>query len=78
MKSIWRIVKFCGELWRYYLAVSIFTILIAALSQVVPLLTKAAIDQITNLAAGRPVNLQLVALFAGLIFLTDIAQSRSA
>src|ERR1700712_3440644 len=74
MKSIWRIVRFTGELWRYYLGVSIFTILIAAMSQLVPLFTKAAIDEITKLQGGH-VDVTRVALFAGLIFLTDIGQT---
>ncbi len=74
MKSIWRIVRFTGELWRYYLGVSLFTILIAAMSQLVPLFTKAAIDEITKLQGGH-VDVTRVAVFAGLIFLTDIGQT---
>lgn len=75
MKNIWRIITFTSSLWRYYLAVSIFTILIAAMSQVVPLLTKAVIDQVTNLAKGHAVSVERVAVYAGLIFLTDIGQT---
>jgi ATP-binding cassette subfamily B protein len=75
MKSIWRIITFTRELRRYYITVSIFTILIAAMSQVIPLLTKAAIDQITGPEGLRHVNVRVVALIAGLIFLTDIGQT---
>ncbi len=75
MKSIWRIISFTRELRRYYIAVSILTILIAAMSQVIPLLTKAAIDEITKLGGGQQVNVRTVALYAALIFLTDIAQT---
>src|SRR5664279_6074371 len=75
MKSIWRIVRFTGSLWRYYLAVSVFTILIAAMSQVVPLLTKAAIDEITKLSTGGHASITRVTVFALLIFLTDIGQT---
>jgi ATP-binding cassette subfamily B protein len=75
MKSIWRIITFTRELRRYYIAVSIFTILIAAMSQVVPLLTKAAIDQISVLGHGHSVDVMRVAVYAGLIFLTDVGQT---
>jgi ATP-binding cassette, subfamily B, bacterial len=73
MKDIWRIIRFTGKLWRYYLAVSIFTILLAAMNQVQPLLTKGAIDQITKILEGGHANVKLVAIFAFLIFLTDFA-----
>ena len=75
MKHIWGIIKFTSSLWRYYVAVSIMTILLAAMSQVVPLLTKGAIDQITKGIHGGQANVRLVALFAFLIFLTDIGQT---
>ncbi|HEX8226439.1 MAG TPA: ABC transporter ATP-binding protein [Candidatus Saccharimonadales bacterium] len=72
MKSIWRIIKFTGELKRYYISVSVFTILIAAMTQVIPLLTKSAIDQIDNPGGLQQVDVRFVAIIAGLIFLTDI------
>jgi len=75
MKSIWRIVRFTGELWPYYTGVSIFTILIAAMTQLVPLLTKAAIDELTKLAHGGTASVSKVTIFAILIFLTDFGQT---
>jgi len=75
MKSIWRIVRFTGSLWRYYLGVSIFTVLVAAMSQLIPLLTKAAIDEITKLTSGAQVDVAKVALYAALIFVVDMAQN---
>jgi ATP-binding cassette, subfamily B, bacterial len=75
MKSIWRIMRFTGNLWRYYLGVSIFTILVAVLSQVIPLLTKAAIDEITKFAGGGHADVTKVAMYAGLIFVVDMAQT---
>jgi ATP-binding cassette subfamily B protein len=75
MKSIWRILRFTGSLWRYYVGISVFTVLVAATSQVVPLLTKAAIDEIVKLAGGGHANVTRVAVFALLIFLTDIGQN---
>ncbi len=75
MKHIWRILKFTGSLWRYYVLIAVFTILIAAMSQLQPLFTKGAIDQITKLLGGGQANVKLVALFAALIFLTDLGQT---
>lgn len=71
MKHIVRILKFTAELKRYYLAISAMTIFLAGMSQLVPILTKAAIDQVSS---GHP-NVSRVALFAFLIFLTDIGQT---
>jgi ATP-binding cassette subfamily B protein len=51
------------------------TILLAAMSQLVPLLTKGAIDQITKGVSGGQTNVGMVAFFAFLIFLTDISQT---
>jgi ATP-binding cassette subfamily B protein len=42
------------------------------MSQLQPLFTKGAIDQITKLSGGGHVNVKLVALFAVLIFVTDV------
>ena len=75
MRSIWRIIRFTGSLWPYYVGVSIFTILIAVMSQFVPLLTKGAVDQITKSLSGGHADVKLVAIFALLIFLTDIGQT---
>ncbi len=75
MKQLWRIIRFTSELWPYYVAVSIFTILLSLMTQLQPLLTKAAIDQISNLTAGKPVNVTLVAVFAVAMFLTDVGQT---
>lgn len=75
MREIWRIVKFTRELWRYYVAISIFTILLSVMSQLQPLFTKGAIDQITKSLSGGKADVTLVAVFAGLIFLTDFGQT---
>jgi ATP-binding cassette subfamily B protein len=75
MKSIWRIMRFTGSLWRYYLGVSIFTILVAVMSQLTPLLTKAAIDEIVKLAGGGHADVSRVAVYAVLIFAVDMGQN---
>jgi ATP-binding cassette subfamily B protein len=71
MKELTRIVKFTKELWPFYIGVSIFTIFLAVMSQLQPLFTKGAIDQITKLLAGGHADVTLVFIFALLIFITD-------
>jgi ATP-binding cassette subfamily B protein len=75
MSGIFRIFKFTKVLWPYYAGVSAFAILVAAMSQAQPLLTKPAIDQITKLIGGAHANIKLVAFLAVLIFLTDVGQT---
>ncbi len=47
----------------------------AAMSQLQPLFTKGAIDQITKLLSGGKADIDLVALYAVLIFVTDVGQT---
>lgn len=73
MKYLWRIVKFTSSLKRYYVAISVITVLLATMSQLVPLITKAAIDHVSE--HGNQSSVGLVAFYAFLIFLTDIGQT---
>jgi len=75
MREIWRIIRFTRSLWRYYAGVSVFTVLLAIVGQLVPIFTKGAIDEVTKIASGGEANVELVALFATLIFLTDVAST---
>lgn len=75
MKSIWRIIRFTGELWPFYVAVSVFSILVAATTQVQPLLLKKAIDEVTKLISGGQADATKVAILAILIFAADLGQT---
>jgi ATP-binding cassette subfamily B protein len=75
VKDIWRIIRFTRQLWPYYVAVSVFTILLAVMSQLQPLFTKTAIDQITKLIGGGHADVAIVAWMAIAIFLTDVGQT---
>jgi ATP-binding cassette subfamily B protein len=75
MKQIWRIVKFTRELWPYYATIGFFTIVLSMMSQLQPLFTKGAIDQISKLLTGGHANVKLVAIFAVAIFLSDLGQT---
>lgn len=75
MREIWRIISFTKSLRRYYVGISVFTILLALMTQIQPLLTKGAIDEISGLEHGGGVDVTLVAIFAAAIFLTDLGQT---
>ncbi len=75
MRDIWRIIRFTKSLWPYYLVISIFTILLAVLSQLIPIFTKFAVDEIGKAGTPEGVSITLVAWFAGAIFLVDLAQT---
>ncbi len=75
MKDIVHIIKFTRYLWKYYVLVGVFTIVIAILSQLQPLFTKGAVDQITKILTGGKISEFLVVLFAVLIFISDFLQT---
>lgn len=72
MKSIWRIIVFTKELWRYYIAVSAISILVALVGLLMPLLSGRAIDTITKGAQGSVSKLIWIA--AG-IFVLDLSST---
>lgn len=72
MRDIWRIIRFTKNLWPYYTVISVFTILLAVLSQLVPIFTKFAVDEISKLSAGQTADITLVAWFAFAIFVSDL------
>jgi ATP-binding cassette subfamily B protein len=69
MKYIWRIVRYTGSLWRYYVVVSVFTVLLSLMSLLQPLFSGWAIDELRK---GSGASVKYVALLAFAIFLTDI------
>jgi ATP-binding cassette subfamily B protein len=75
MKDIWRILRFTKSLRKYYAVISLCTILLAVMSQLQPIFTKVAIDQITKLLAGGTVDTSVVAWMAVAIFATDLGQT---
>lgn len=75
MKYLWRIVRFTRELWRYYVGVAVFSVLVAVTTQVQPLLTKVIVDEIAKLVGDNPANVQVVAWAVAGIFLADLGQN---
>jgi ATP-binding cassette subfamily B protein len=75
VKDLWRVIHFTKNLKRYYFLVAVFTILLAIMSQLQPLFTKAVIDQATKLLHGGKPNINVVVILAIAMFLTDWAQT---
>lgn len=75
MKDIWRILSFTKSLRKFYVTISVCTILLAVMSQLQPIFTKIAIDQITKLVGGGSADISVVAWMAVAIFLTDLTQT---
>ncbi|MBC7581520.1 ABC transporter ATP-binding protein [Aeromicrobium sp.] len=75
MKSIWRIISFTRQLWPYYAIVSGLSIVTAVLTQVVPLLTKTAIDRISEGLKTGHTSLTPIIIIVGIIFACDIGQA---
>lgn len=70
MKHIYKILKYTSELWRYYVAISILTILTSITTLLLPLFSGWAVDEIRK---GRAANLHFVVWLAALIFAMDVA-----
>lgn len=68
MKYIIRILKYTSSLWKYYAAISFFSLLLAGMTLVQPLITGKVIDELRQ---GTNARVGFVALMAGLIFLMD-------
>ncbi|MEO6761066.1 MAG: ABC transporter ATP-binding protein [Candidatus Saccharimonadales bacterium] len=70
MRNIWRIIRTTKSLWRYYVAISFFTIGLAILNLLQPLFSGWAIDAVSHGAStdiGRVVFL-VIAIFASDFF----------
>lgn len=68
MNHVWKIIKFTSNLWRYYLAVSFFSILIASIGLLVPFLSGRAIDILKT----NPTEVKSLTVIVIIIFLVDV------
>ena len=74
MGAIFKILKYTGQFWRWYVVAGFFVITTSALSLVVPLLSKQIVDQIVNQVTGKNGDAQLIIIILGLILLTEVVQ----
>lgn len=72
MKHIFRILRSARELWGYYAAISVFTVLLSLLTLLQPLFTGWVIDELRK---GNAASVKYVAFLAVLIFVLDVSQT---
>ena len=72
MRYIWKIISSTRELWRFYVAIGIFTVLLAVMNMSQPLLTGWAIDEIGK---GSRASVGYVAWLAIVVFILDIGST---
>lgn len=61
MRTILKILRFSGHLWRYYLAIAVLSLTVAMLGQVMPLITRELIDGYGSGSLARNSAMLLVA-----------------
>jgi ATP-binding cassette subfamily B protein len=69
MKYLLRILGLARELKRYYIVISIFTVLLSLMNVLQPLITGWAINELKK---GSQASVMHVAVLAGIIFLSDV------
>lgn len=67
--------QFTRELWPYYVGVAAFSVLVAATTQVQPLLTKTIVDEVTKLVGSHEVRTNVVIWAVLGIFVADLGQN---
>ena len=72
MKDIIRILKTGNELWRSYILVSVFTVLLSLITIFQPLLSGWAVDEVSK---GSDANIKYAFLLAAMIFVLDLMQT---
>lgn len=72
MRHIIRILRYTSSLWRLYAAISFFTVLLAAMTLVQPLITGKVIDE---LRLGDDARLSFVLVMALIIFVMDVGST---
>ena len=55
MKEMWRIVKYSKVLWRYYVGIACFVVVLSVLALATPFLIKGLIDGLTKQLTGTQV-----------------------
>lgn len=71
MRAIFKILKFSGHLWRYYLAISILSLSVSLLAQAMPLITREIIDGFTG--GDLAINTALLLVLA--IFIASVLET---
>jgi len=73
MSAIFKIIGYTKHLWKWYVIMGFFVVLVSFLSLLSPLFTKQIVDLIVAQIQGESVELNSFFLFLGLIIISDIA-----
>jgi len=73
MSAIFKIIGYTKHLWKWYVIMGFFVVLVSFLSLLSPLFTKQIVDLIVAQIQGESVELNSFFLFLGLIIVSDIA-----
>ncbi|GAC1391257.1 MAG: ATP-binding cassette domain-containing protein [Candidatus Saccharimonadales bacterium] len=72
MKEIYKILKSASQLWKYYVVISVLTIMLSFMNLLQPLLSGWAIDEIRK---GHSARIKYVVLVAFGIFILDLSSN---
>lgn len=72
MKDIWKIITFSKELWRYYAAISIFTVVLSVISLIFPLLSGWAIDEMQK---GTTADIRYMVYLAVILLVIEVVST---
>ncbi len=72
MKEIWHIIKYSKQLWPYYVAITIFVVVLSLLNLATPFLTKGLIDGLTTHFSGGNVAFSYFVVLLVLILLANV------
>jgi ATP-binding cassette subfamily B protein len=74
VSSIWRIISFTRQFWRWYAVAGLFVLVTSALNLVTPLLSKAIVDEVVAQFTNGQGRWNVVLLLLGLILLGQLVQ----
>ncbi|PLS81735.1 iron ABC transporter ATP-binding protein [Candidatus Saccharibacteria bacterium] len=75
MYALYRTLHYARNLWPYYVAITIFSTLMALTSLAIPFIIKAATDLMVNVVQGQPADYQLGLLLALALLAADVANT---
>lgn len=75
MRQLWKVLTFAGNLWPYYVVITIASVLSALTTQVVPFVIKTATDSIVAIIHGGHADYSVVFWLAFAFFASDVAMT---
>lgn len=73
MKTLFKVLGYAKNLWPYYLAITLFSVLLALSNQVAPFIVKGAADMVVAAVGGTQPDYGKVFLLAAAYFGADVA-----